>query len=97
MDVEQMLTDLQRGLNQRNLAHREQISAAMNGIQTALVRFHEALDRMAETEMTLMNERSAALAELQEQIRQHTSTLLLVRDMHPVLIEAPKKRNGEAH
>jgi len=69
----------------------------MNGIQTALVRFHEALDRMAETEMTLLNERSAALAELQEQIRQHTSTLLLVRDMHPVLIEAPKRRNGEAH
>ena len=86
-EVEQLLIDAQRVLNQRNLEHREQISNVMTGMELATVRYGERMDRISEAYRKLEQEKAEAFSELREAITHQGSTLILVRDMHPVLVE----------
>lgn len=96
-EVEQLLIDAQRVLNKRNLEHREQISGVMSGMELAIVRYGERMNLISNAYQQLEKEKADAFLELREAIVHQSSTLVLVRDMHPVMLDEksePKKQIG---
>lgn len=104
--VEQIMIDAMRALRERGTAHRTAITEVITNLGTAMVKFTERMHAIEAAERKLEEERQAAFAEVREAFTQETSTLVLVRDMHPVLVEMqgdqpvdpPKKiGNGGKH
>lgn len=84
-EVEQILIDAQRALRDRGLAHRSSISEVMAKQEEAMVAYIDRLNAINDARHKLDEEAHKAFEAFREALRQQGSTLLLVRDMHPVL------------
>lgn len=86
-EVEQLLIDAQRALNERGVAHRSAVTDVMNRVDEATAIYIEKLNDINTARHKLDEEGIKAFEQFRDTVRSQMSTLVLVRDMHPVLLE----------
>lgn len=96
-EVEQLLIDAQRALNERGVAHRTHITGVMTDLGAAMIRYTDRMAEIAAAADKLERERQAAFSELREAWTEEVATLVLVRDMHPVLLDESERKKIEGN